>query len=412
MPFHTHTLANGLTLLGETTPTARSVAISFTVRTGSRDEHASEAGVSHFLEHMMFKGTPTRSAAEVNLAFDRIGASDHTNAATGEETTEYYTAVLPEYLPDAVDILSDMLRPSFLEEDFLTEKEVILEEIKMYEDSPGAMAWDYAKEKYYAGHPLGNSILGSTESIKSLDSAQMRDYFARRYVGPNILAVAAGNYDWDEFVRLIEERCGTWPGTPAARQSLTESPGAGGVHLIARPDASQEHVLVMAPGPASDSALRYPAMVLALALGDYTGSRIYWELVDPGRVESAGFMADFNHGAGLVAATFSCEPDETQANLDTVRAILEKAQVHGITEAELETAKNKITSRIVRYAEKPTGRMRAIAGAWMAAKEHADVDRELSRYDAVTAESVREYLDKYPLTAHTVVGYGPLGELK
>ena len=411
MPFHTHTLANGLTVLGETIPTARSVAVSFTVRTGSRDEHAREAGVSHFLEHMMFKGTPTRTAAEVNLAFDRIGASDHTNAATGEETTEYYTAVLPEYLPDAVDILGDMLRPSFLEEDFATEKQVILEEIKMYEDSPGAMAWDYAKAAYYAGHPLGNSILGTTQSITDLTSTQMRDYFARRYVGPNILAVAAGNYDWAEFVRLVEERCGGWPGTPAGRDSLTESAGAGGVHLIPRPDASQEHVLVMAPGPASDSPLRYPAMVAALALGDYSGSRIYWELVDPGRVESAGFMADFNHGAGLVAATFSCDPDETQANLDSVRAILAKAQDQGITDDELTTAKNKITSRIVRYAEKPTGRMRAIAGAWIAAQEHADVDRELSRYDAVSVESVNEYLRRYPLTAHTVVGYGPVGEL-
>ena len=382
------------------------------MRTGSRDEHAEEAGVSHFLEHMMFKGTPTRTAAEVNLAFDRIGASDHTNAATGEETTEYYTAVLPEYLPDAVDILADMLRPSFLEEDFATEKQVILEEIKMYEDSPrGRWRGTTPRRPTTPGTRWGTRSWATTESITALTSKQMRDYFARRYVGPNVLAVAAGNYDWDEFVRLIEECCGGWPGTPAARESLTEAAGAGGVHLIPRPDASQEHVLVMAPGPASDSPLRYPAMVLSLALGDYTGSRIYWELVDPGRVESAGFLADFNHGAGLVAATFSCDPDQTQANLDTIRAILAKAQAEGVTEDELATAKNKITSRIVRYAEKPTGRMRAIAGAWLAVKEQADVDRELARYDAVSRDGVREYLDKYPLTAHTVVGYGPVTEL-
>lgn len=412
MPFHTHTLANGLTVLGETLPTSRSVAVSFTLKTGSRDETAAEAGVSHFLEHMVFKGTPTRSAAEVNLAFDRIGASDHTNAATGEETTEYYTAVLPEYLPDAVDVLADMLRPSLREEDFVTEKEVILEEIKMYEDSPGAMAWDYAKEAYYAGHPLGNSVLGTTASITALTAGQMRAYFDRRYVGPNTVAVVAGNFDWPAFVALVEAKCGHWPGTPAGRDRVTEAAGAGGVHNIARPDATQQHVLVMAPAPPADSLLRYPAAVLALAVGDYTGSRLYWQLVDPGRVESASFLTDFNHGAGLAAATFSGDPGTAQEDLDTVREVLEEVQKNGVTDDELQQAKNKIASRIVRYAERPTGRMRAIAGAWVATGEYADVDRELARYDAVSAADVRGYLDRYPLTAHTVVGYGPVTGLK
>ena len=411
MSFHQHTLANGLTLLGETIPASRSVAVSFYVRTGSRDELPSESGVSHFLEHMMFKGTPTRSAAEVNLAFDRIGASDHTNASTGEETTEYYTAVLPEYLPAAVDVLADMLRPSLRDEDFGTEKQVILEEIKMYEDSPGAMAWDYAKERYYAGHPLGNSILGTTASITALSRDRMQGYYDRRYVGPNMIAVAAGNFDWDHYVELIGSLCARWPATPAGRSNISEPPGIGGVHLLSRPDATQQHMLVMMPAPAADSPLRYAAGTLALAVGDYTGSRLYWQLVDPGLVESASFLTDFNHGAGLAAATFSGDPDTTAANLAVVQKVLADVQRDGITADELTQAQNKITSRIVRYAERPSGRMRAIAGAWLATGEYADVDRELGRYEAVTLDDVRAYLDRYPITASTVVGYGPVTSL-
>src|SRR5215212_215768 len=128
MPFHNTRLPNGLTIIGETSPSARSVAIGFFVRTGARDETALEAGVSHFLEHMMFKGTPRRTAEQVNLDFDRIGSSP--NAYTSEENTVYYAAVLPEYLPQVVDILADILRPSLRDDDFTTEKKVILEEIK------------------------------------------------------------------------------------------------------------------------------------------------------------------------------------------------------------------------------------------------------------------------------------------
>src|SRR5215212_7043761 len=159
MSFQMHKLANGLTVLGEHSPSARSVAVGFFVRTGSRDEVPEEAGVSHFLEHMMFKGTPRRTALDVNLDFDRIGASY--NAYTSEENTVYYAAVLPEYLPRGLDILADILRPSLRQEDFDTEKNVILEEIDMYEDQPGSVAWDRARRLYYGTHPLGNTVLGS-----------------------------------------------------------------------------------------------------------------------------------------------------------------------------------------------------------------------------------------------------------
>src|SRR5580704_18451331 len=148
MPFHSQKLPNGLQVIAETSPSARSVALGFFVRTGSRDETPEVSGVTHFLEHMVFKGTPRRTALDVNRDFDRIGA--HYNAFTSEENTVFYAAILPEYLPQAVDILADILRPSLRGEDFEMEKKVIIEEIGMYEDQPTWSAYDNAKKAFFA----------------------------------------------------------------------------------------------------------------------------------------------------------------------------------------------------------------------------------------------------------------------
>src|SRR5215472_16557306 len=205
MPFHSQKLVNGLQIIGETSPSARSVALGFFVRTGARDETPEVSGVTHFLEHMVFKGTPHRTALDVNLDFDRIGA-DY-NAFPSEENTVFHAAVLPEYVPQAVDILADILRPSLREEDFDMEKKVIIEEIGMYEDQRMWSAYDHAKRIYFAEHKLGNSILGTPASITALRRNQMHAYFQRRYVAPNITVAVAGHFDWPRFVEVIQEKC-------------------------------------------------------------------------------------------------------------------------------------------------------------------------------------------------------------
>src|SRR5919199_6491748 len=212
MPFHQTKLDNGLQVIGESSPSARSVALGFFVRTGARDESPEVSGVTHFLEHMVFKGTPRRTALDVNRDFDRIGA-DY-NAYTSEENTVFHAALLPEYLPQAVDVLADILRPSLRGDDFDMEKKVILEEIGMYEDQPMWSAYDHAKRVYFADHRLGNSILGTPASITALTRQQMHDYFRRRYVAPNITVVAAGHFDWPAFVALVERHCGGWESGP------------------------------------------------------------------------------------------------------------------------------------------------------------------------------------------------------
>src|ERR1700687_1200570 len=187
MKYHTTTLPNHLALVGETNAAARSVAVVFFVKTGSRDETPEVSGVTHFLEHMVFKGTPHRSALEVNADFDRIGAQY--NAFTSEENTVFYAAVLPEYLPPAFDILADILRPSLREEDFDMEKNVIIEEIGMDEDQPTWSASNLATPISFANHLLATSILGTPQSIRALKRDQMHTYFSRRYVPGNIAVV-------------------------------------------------------------------------------------------------------------------------------------------------------------------------------------------------------------------------------
>src|SRR3954462_11900162 len=215
MNFHHATLDNGLQVVAELNDQARSVASGFFVKTGSRDETPEIAGVSHFLEHMVFKGTPRRDALAVNRDFDRVGAKH--NAQTSEEDTFYHVTCLPEYLPKAFDVLSDILRPTLREEDFETEKKVIIEEIKMYQDNPMSVAYDAAKAAHFGAHPLGQSILGTVASIEGLKVEQMRDYYARRYGAANIVLAFAGKTGWDQVVALAEAHCGRWPVGAAER---------------------------------------------------------------------------------------------------------------------------------------------------------------------------------------------------
>ncbi len=209
MEFLRHALANGLEIVAECNDAAYSTALGFFVNTGARDENDAIAGVSHFLEHMAFKGTPSRSADDVNREFDEMGA--HYNAFTNEENTVFYAAVLPEHQDRVVDLLADILRPSLRVDDFNTEKQVILEEIQMYDDQPPFGADDKCRALHFGSHPLGHSVLGTSKSVAELPVEAMLDYFRHRYSPGNIVLCGAGRIDFDRLVRLAQRRCGDWP---------------------------------------------------------------------------------------------------------------------------------------------------------------------------------------------------------
>lgn len=405
MQFHQKQLENGLQIIGEVKPAAQSAAIGFFVRTGARDEQVADSGVSHFLEHMAFKGDEKFSADDVNRIFDEVGASY--NASTSEEVTFYYAAILPEYLDETFDLLARMMRPSLREEDFEMEKKVILEEIGMYEDMPGFAIYDETMTIHFAKHPLGQSILGSAQSIRDLKVEQMRQYHQNRYGASNLILTATGHFDWDHLVQLAEEQCSDWnPGLPG--RDNTEAKPVSTTSWMVRPGMNQQHLMQMAPAPASSSELRFAAEMVSTIVGDETSGRLYWDLVETGFAETAEMSFNDYDGSGTWATYLCCAPQEAHANLDRVREIYEEFNLNGPTSEEFEQARNKVSSRIVLSSERPMGRLVALGGNWLCRNEYRGVTDDLETINSLTLDHVRELLTAYPLGQTTTVGLGPL----
>jgi predicted Zn-dependent peptidase len=409
MPFHHHTLPNGLTVIGESAPQARSTAVGFFVKTGSRDEVPEVCGVSHFLEHMAFKGSDKRTAEQVNIDFDRIGA-DY-NAFTSEESTVYHAAVLPEYFGEALDIVAGLLRPVLRQDDFDMEKKVIINEIGRYEDMPMWSAYDQAKVKYFGPHDLAKSILGTVQSITDMKRDEMAAYHRRRYVASNITMAVTGKFDWDEVIGLAERQCGEWERGEAPRSGVSETAGTSTFTLVHKPKVAQQYVILMSPGPGAASPDRYASDILSMAIGDDSGSRIYWELIDKGLTDSAGCSFHEYDGTGVYYASMSCEKERAAGNLAILKRILAEVQESGITEDELVTAKSKLLSRLVRSGERPRGRLVPVGMNWLYQGEYRTVDDDLKRYEAVTLADIRRVTERYPLTRRSVLTLGPLEEL-
>jgi predicted Zn-dependent peptidase len=403
--FRKQTLDNGLQIIAECNPEARSTSVGYFVRTGARDETDDVAGVSHFLEHMMFKGTPTRTAEQVNLEFDQLGA-DY-NAFTSEEQTVYYASILPEYQGRTVELLSDMLRPSLRSEDFDTEKKVIIEEIRMYLDQPPYGADDVVRALHYGNHPLGRSVLGTVESIEQLPVEKMRAYFESRYSPSNIILAAAGQVDFDALVGDAQRYCGQWRDLPAPRD-LTKAVGANRLEVLHKPQSTQEYVIQLADGPAAADADRYAAKILTVVLGDDSGSRFFWELIDPGHVESASLSHHDGQGSGAFVCYMACDPEFANDNLKRIRDIYAKVEAEGVSETELAQAKSKLNSRVVLSGERPRGRLFNIGRNWQDRREYRTVQDDLTAVDRITTADLAAVLKKYPLSRNTTVAVGPL----
>jgi predicted Zn-dependent peptidase len=405
MEFCKHTLPNGLEIVAECDGEAHSSAFGFFVKTGARDETDAISGVSHFLEHMMFKGTPTRSADDVNRQFDEMGA--HYNAFTNEENTVFYAAVLPEYQHKAVELLADILRPSLREEDFNTEKQVILEEIKMYEDQPPFGADEKCRAAFFSPHPLGRSVLGTAKSITDLSASAMRGYFDTRYSPGNIVLACAGRIDFPALVDTASQCCAHWQPVSVQRDLSAAAPHLS-FQVLNKEIATQQYVIELTPGPSAEDDDRYAAKLLATILGDDTGSRLYWELVDPGMAEQVTLSHCEYLGSGLMITYMSSEPHCAADNLQSILKVYQLAETKGLAEAELAQAKSKIRSRIVLSSERPRGRLFAVGSQWVYRREYKTVGDELDIIAAITLDEVHAVLKKYPLSHCATLTIGPL----
>ena len=409
MEFLKHTLANGLEIIAESNGQAHSTALGFFVRAGARDETDELAGVSHFLEHMTFKGTPTRTADDVNREFDEIGASY--NAFTSEEHTIYYAAVLPEYQERATQLLADILRPSLRAEDFDMEKQVILEEIHMYEDQPPFGADEKCRALYFGGHPLSRSVLGTLESVSALSVEAMREYFASRYSPENVVLVAAGRVDFEQLVATAECMCGGWEPN-GVRRELTPAVPSMGFHVLHKEISTQQYAVQFFPGPGGNDEGRFAAKLLATVAGDDTGSRFYWDLIDTGLAEQASLGHYEYDDAGVYVVYLSCLPELAAENLQRVHDLLASLPHDGIRDEELAQAKNKVSSRIVLSSERPQGRLFVIGGDWIQRAEYRSVRDDLDAVAGVTVDQIASVISKYPLTRSTALTVGPLSGIE
>jgi predicted Zn-dependent peptidase len=403
--FRNHTLDNGLEIVAECNESAHSQGIGFFIRTGARDESDEIAGVSHFLEHMVFKGTPRRSADDVNREFDELGA--HYNAFTSEENTVYYASVLPEYQEPVIDILADIMRPSLRDDDFNMEKKVIIEEIQMYADQPPFGMDDKIKELHYGKHPLARSVLGTEESVGGLAVDQMRAYFESRYAPNNMFVAAAGRVDFDALVKQVSDRCNHWNSVTTVR----ETPGSNSkksFHLVSRASSAQQYLLQLADAPGAEDDHRYAAKLLATMFGDDSGSRLYWELVDSGLTESASVGHYEYQGAGMYFSWISCNPEDAVDNFARLTDLQNQAESLGFTEEELHQAKSKVKSRVVLGSERPRNRLFNVGGNWLQRREYRSVADDLKALEHVSLADICMVLDDYPLSKHTTVTIGPL----
>jgi len=402
---HDHTFDNGLHLLAEHDPDAHTAAIGFFVGAGARDEDPAVMGVSHFLEHMMFKGTDRRSADDVNREFDEIGANY--NAFTSHEQTVYYAHVLPEMLDRATDLLADMLRPSLRTDDFDMEKNVILEEIGMYDDRAEWRLQDALLEAYFQGHPLGHRVLGTADTIKPLTADQMRAYFDARYAADNITVAVAGNFDPKHLIDLIGKQTAHWQ--PSGVERAHGSPPAHDYTTTITDDRVTRHYLAMlTPAPSYQDELRYAAKVFADVVGDQEGSRLYWALVDPGTAEEADLSFWPHDRVGAYMAGALCE----KKNADAVEARLIDTMTTALsaeppTQDEIDRAKNKLATRVTLRGERPQGRMTAIGSQWQYRREYTPLAEELDRLRGVTRDQIADLCAAYPLTPRALIRLTP-----
>ena len=409
MKFQRTTLENGLEIIAETNEDARSTSLGFFVKTGARDETDEIAGVSHFLEHMVFKGTERRNAVDVNRELDELGGVS--NAFTTEEITAFYAKVLPELQERAVDLLGDILRPSLRKFDFDAEKQVILEEIKMYEDQPPFGVDEKWRAFFWKGHPLARSVLGTLDSVGNLSVESMREYFERRYGANNVVFVACGQVDFDKLTSWVDRACGAWKPQETGRESWRPQ-GVRETRVVGREETSQEYVFQLVDAPTGAESDRFAASILTTILGDDVGSRLFWELVDSGRAETAALYLSSFSDAGAFLTSLVCNPNDVDDNLATIRDVLLEAQQGGITEEELIRAKNKILTGVALSGERPQSRLFAIGEEWTTRGQYRSVVDDLQTLREITLDEVDGVMKKYPFDNPFTIAVGSVDSLR
>ncbi|CAI9419528.1 M16 family metallopeptidase [Nocardioides sp. T2.26MG-1] len=387
-------LPSGLRVISEHQTGVRSAAIGVWVGVGSRDESPALHGCSHFLEHLLFKGTAERTALDISVALDAVGGEF--NAFTAKEYTCFHARVLDEDLPLAVDVLGDMITASTLDaEDVEAEREVILDEIAMHDDDPDDVVHNLFAEQAWGDTPLGRPIAGTVASIRSLTRDQVRRFYRRHYRPANIVVAAAGNVDHAALVRQVRQafgRNGWLDGldTPVEARHGSRKRIRPGQLVTTRP-FEQVNVVLGMEGLRRDDERRFALGVLNTALGGGTSSRLFQEVRERrGLAYSVFSFASHHADSGLVGVSVGCLPSKLDDVLAVVREELAKVAESGITAEELARGKGQLRGGLVLGLEDSASRMSRIGKAELVHDRLLSIDEVIDRIDAVTLDEVRE----------------------
>ncbi len=426
-----------MTALLDPIPGAESVAVGVFVRAGSRDESLDVWGVSHFLEHMLFKGSERIGWQALSEKLDDIGA--RYNAYTTQEVTVYYASVLPEFGEPFLELLTELMSPALRREDFETERGVILEEIAMYADEPPQRVYERAMAEHFGQHPLGRSIIGTTQSISAMTREQMQRYHARFYAPSNMAVSVAGRFDVDAMRSKLRSTLGRLAGADqiAPHHTSRQSPIIDPIHththththtqtgtqtgthtqtgtrthsprVVREVDAklSRAYVNATMSAPGLGDERRYAARVLADVIGDSEGSRLYWALTDPAIAEEADLSFYPHDNAGIYMLALVSDPARTEESIHIAERELSNFATN-VTHDEIVRARNKIAAQLTLGSETSAGRMRGTGTRWAYGLTQRTLEEEIDRLLQVDIHQVKEVAHAFPLRIESLVELSP-----
>jgi predicted Zn-dependent peptidase len=410
-------LASGLTILTDRMPGVRSATLGFFFRVGSRHEPAELNGISHFIEHTVFKGSAKRSALDIAIEQDRLGGN--LDAFTTHEETGFAIKVIDDQLPKAFELIADMLlNPRFDDTDLKSEQKVIIEEMKMIEDSPEEYVGEIFSEAFFPDHPLGLNIAGTPKLVKSFNREVTRKYHVENYNAPNLVIAAAGNIDHDHAVELA---AGVWsPGFsrlltdagPLKRELQTRPPSLAAPILIKQnKNLEQAHLIIATPLVGATDERRYAADLLANIIGGGTSSRL-WQKVreERGLAYSVGASAIMYQDCGLFSIFAGTSPAQVGEVVDLAIAEMRNVANNGVLHAELDLAKQQTTASILLGLEDSAARAATLAQAEMIHGRQISLEEALEKLNAVTTDHIQDLAAGYFRTEN--VAFTALGDLK
>ncbi len=385
-------LKNGIRVVSEMHSESRAASIGVWVATGTRDEDPGDEGISHFLEHLVFKGTKTRSSYQISKSLEALGGD--LNAFTTRECTCYHALVLKDHWKKALDVLADLVNNMELNRaDFALEKSVILQEIGMGDDNLEELIYDEYLTRCLPKHPLGRPILGTIESVSKMTQKQIQQYYKERYSGNNLIVAAAGNVDHTELVEAVQELLGNKP--KRRLQFPRTKPKHRAFRAVIEKQTEQLHVLLGMPCASFKDRDRFEAFIVNALLGGGMTSKLYQSVREKrGLVYSVYSSLNTFDDFGIINVYAGCEKDNMKAVVRTISSELRRVKRNGITEGELELFKTQVAGSLLLGADDIDNRMQSIGVNEMVFRKYKPVDEIIAELNEVTVRSVNQYVRK------------------